>query len=75
MTTLDPQDNHVALIDAFQVEPGRAEELTEPLHHASEAMSTPPGFVSADLHVSEDDSGRRTHVMPSAGCDRPRESS
>ena len=54
MTTLDPHDNYVTLINTFQVKPERADELAELLHHASEVMSALPGFVSANLHVSED---------------------
>ena len=54
MTTLDPDDNYVTLINTFQVEPEHADELAELLHHASEVMSALPGFVSANLHVSED---------------------
>ena len=54
MTTLDPKDGFVTLINTFQVKPERADELAELLHHASEVMSALPGFVSANLHVSED---------------------
>ena len=54
MTALDPNDHYVTLINTFQVKPEHAEELMELLHHASEVMSTLPGFVSANLHVSED---------------------
>ena len=54
MATLDPSDNYVTLINTFQVKPENADELAELLHHASEVMSKLPGFVSANLHVSED---------------------
>ena len=54
MTKLDPQDNYVTLINTFKVDPKRSDELLELLHHASEAMSNLPGFVSANLHISED---------------------
>lgn len=54
MTTLDPDDHYVTLINTFQVKPEKAEELLDLLHHASQAMSTIPGFVTANLHVSED---------------------
>ena len=54
MTTLDPNDGYVTLINTFEVKPERADELAELLHHASEVMSMLPGFVSANLHVSED---------------------
>ena len=54
MTKLDPNDNYVTLINTFHVRPECADELAELLHHASEVMSNVPGFVSANLHVSED---------------------
>ena len=54
MTTLDPEDDYVTLINTFHVKPERADELAKLLHHASEVMSALPGFVSANLHVSED---------------------
>ena len=54
MTTLDPNDNYVTLINTFQVKPEHADELAELLHHASEVMCNIPGFISANLHISED---------------------
>ena len=54
MTTLDPNNNYVTLINTFQVKPECADELAELLHHASAVMRNVPGFVSANLHVSED---------------------
>ena len=59
MTTLNPDDGFVTLINTFRVRPEAADELVEYLHHASEIMRTMPGFVSANLHVSED----RTRVV------------
>ncbi len=55
MTTLDPNDGHVTLINTFRVKPGRAEELVAVLANATEeAIRHVPGFVSADLHISLD---------------------
>lgn len=54
MTTLDPNDNYVTLINTFQVKPEYADKLTELLYHASEVMRNVPGFISANLHISED---------------------
>lgn len=53
-TTLDPKDDYVTLINTFEVVPERAEELADLLHHASLVMSKLPGFVSANLHISDD---------------------
>ena len=55
MTTLDPADHLAVFINTFTVEPDRADELTESLARATEeVMAGMPGFVSANLHVSED---------------------
>ena len=55
MTTLDPRDGYVVLINTFAVEPARAEELYTELARATEQGMRPlPGFVSANLHVSHD---------------------
>lgn len=59
MTTLDPTDGHVVLINTFTVDPARAEKLLAVLSRATEeAVRQRPGFVSANFHVSED----RRHV-------------
>ena len=59
MTTLDPADGYVVLINTFTVDPDRAEELLAVLSRATEeAVRQRPGFVSANFHVSED----RRHV-------------
>ena len=59
MTTLDPNDCYVVLINTFKVEPDRAEELVGALSRATEhGMRQRPGFVSANLHISQD----RRHV-------------
>ena len=50
---------NVVLIDTFTVEPEKAEALYEELMTATEKGMRPrPGFVSANLHVSND----RKHV-------------
>jgi quinol monooxygenase YgiN len=55
MTTLDPTDGYVVLINTFAVEPSRAEELIAFLSRATEVvMRRRPGFVSANLHISHD---------------------
>lgn len=55
MTTLDPSDGHLVLINTFTVEPARAEELLKILSKATlEGMQHMPGFVSANLHMSSD---------------------
>ena len=59
MTTLDPNDGYVVLINTFSVEPDKAEALFAELLEATEkGMKPRPGFVSANLHVSND----RKHV-------------
>ena len=59
MTTLDPADDFIVLINTFTVEPDRAEELLANLTRATRDVMWPrPGFVSANLHISQD----RRHV-------------
>ena len=54
MTTLDPADGHLVLINTFTVDPARAEELLDVLSRATEDIRRRPGFVSANFHVSRD---------------------
>lgn len=54
MTTLDPADGYVVLINTFTVDPARAEELLGVLSRATEGLRHRPGFVSANFHVSRD---------------------
>ena len=55
MTTLNPADHFAVFINTFTVDPDKAEALTESLARATEeVMSGMRGFVSANLHVSED---------------------
>jgi quinol monooxygenase YgiN len=56
MVNLNPTDGYAVLINTFQVAPERAEELLAILHEAAATMRTMPGFVSANLHLSEDSS-------------------
>ena len=59
-TTLDPAARHAVLINTFKVSPGKADALVDLLAKATqETMRNRPGFVSANLHVSED----RTRVV------------
>ena len=59
MTTLNPDDGYMVLINTFTVEPEKADELLADLIHATETMvCRQPGFVSATLHLSDD----RRHV-------------
>ena len=59
MTTLDPAAGYVVLINTFEVDPSRAEELLTVLSQATaNTMRHAPGFVSANLHISAD----RRHV-------------
>jgi quinol monooxygenase YgiN len=59
MTTLDPKSGCLVLINTFTVEPANAEELLATLLRVTErGMRQRPGFVSANLHVSQD----RRHV-------------
>ena len=59
MVTLCPNDGYVVLINTFTVEPDRAEELLQALSRATEnGMRRRHGFVSANLHLSQD----RRHV-------------
>src|SRR5258706_12666844 len=59
MTTLDPKSGYVVLINTFKVESSKAEELLAALSRATEqGMRQRPGFLSANLHISQD----RRHV-------------
>lgn len=59
MTNLDPTAGHLVLINTFTVEPAKADDLVRVLSRATEeVMRHMPGFVSANLHVSDD----RRHV-------------
>lgn len=59
VTKLDAGAGYVVLINTFEVDPLRADELLSILSRAtSEVMRFEPGFVSANLHISPD----RRHI-------------
>ena len=55
VTTIDPEQNVVTLINIFTVEPDRQQRLVQLLAQATEeVMRHRPGFVSANIHASHD---------------------
>jgi quinol monooxygenase YgiN len=55
MATLDPKSGYAVLINTFYVAPEKAKELLAILEQATEeTMRARPGFVSANLHISDD---------------------
>ena len=55
MTTLNPNDGHLVVINTFTVDPVRADELLQVLEDATErGMRKRSGFISANFHVSLD---------------------
>ncbi len=55
MTTIDNSKKICTLINVFTVEPGKHMELFELLKEATENfMSKLPGYISANLHISDD---------------------
>ena len=59
-TTLDPDAKYLIVINTYIVEPQRAEEILDMLTRSTEeVLRFVDGFVSANLHVSED----RTQVV------------
>jgi quinol monooxygenase YgiN len=60
MATLDPKNGYAVLINTFYVAPEKAEQLLAILERATdETMRARPGFVSANLHISDD----RTRIV------------
>jgi quinol monooxygenase YgiN len=60
MARLDPKDGYAVLINTFRVAPERAEELMALLEQATkETIRFRPGYVSANLHLSDD----RTRIV------------
>lgn len=56
MTTIDDSHHYCTLINVFTVAPEKCQELFAALQHATETvMSKLPGYVSANLHVSDDE--------------------
>ena len=54
-TTMDPSAGYLTLINTFSVEPDRADQLLDQLWNATEqTIRHLPGFVSANLHISQD---------------------
>jgi quinol monooxygenase YgiN len=59
-TVIDPKAGHITMINAYAVEPERADELVNFLIEATHStLRHVPGFVSANLHVALD----RTQVV------------
>lgn len=55
MTQLDPAAGYTTIVNTYDVDPSRAEELLAFLIEASEStLRHVPGFVSANLHLSLD---------------------
>lgn len=55
MTILDPSSSNFILINTFAVEPENAQALLTSLSKATEdVFRHVPGFVSANLHMSDD---------------------
>ncbi len=55
MTTIDNSKNYCTLINVFLVNPEKHLELLELLREATETvMCKLPGYVSANLHISDD---------------------
>jgi quinol monooxygenase YgiN len=55
MVTLDPKSGYLILINTFTVDPAKAEALLSVLADATEnGIRQRPGFISANLHISED---------------------
>lgn len=54
MTTLDPKDGYTILINTFMVRPDKGEAVLRVLEEATDTMKRMPGFISANLHLSQD---------------------
>ena len=60
LTTLDPADNYVVVVNTYTVSPDRAEEALAFLIRSTEnTLRYVPGFVSANLHLN----GDRTSIV------------
>jgi hypothetical protein len=52
MAVLDPKDHYAVLINTFEVEPEKADQLVELLQTATtQVMRTLDGVISASLHI------------------------
>lgn len=55
MTTIDPDQDVMTLINVFRVDPSRCDELVALLTTATtDTLADLPGFVSANIHRSDD---------------------
>ena len=55
MTIIDPAENYCTVINVFTVDPEKHMELFNLLKEATERMmSKLPGYISANLHISDD---------------------
>jgi len=55
MTIIDPTENYCTVINVFTVDPDRHMELFNLLKEATEhVMCKLPGYISANLHISDD---------------------
>ncbi len=55
MSTIRSNSSYITLINTFEVQPDRADELLRLLVKATDdVMRHQPGFISANLHVSVD---------------------
>ncbi len=59
MTTIDKDNRVVTVMVRFSVQPTDAEQLLEVSRRVMPLFATQPGFVSANLHVSQD----RTEIV------------
>ena len=57
VTTITTDQDVMTLINVFTVEPEHQQELIDLLAEATTVMTAQPGFISANLHRSDD--GRR----------------
>lgn len=54
-TVLDPDSGQVTIVNTYDVDPARAEELLDFLVEATRStLRTVPGFISANLHLASD---------------------
>lgn len=64
MTTIDDSRHYCTLINVFTVAPEKYQELFAALKLATETvMSKLPGYVSANLHVSDDQKTLTNYVQ------------
>ena len=55
ITTIDPEEQVLTLVNVFTVDPARQQDLVDVLDEATEeVMRHLPGFISANIHASLD---------------------